>query len=490
MRFPQHAALLAALAFPAIGRLEAQAAAATGPALTLDEAISIARRSNPIYLQTANNRRSADARVRSANGALLPSVSSSFSSNYEKAGTRNFSGTQLAASSDNISSSYSLGLNYAINGATLLQPRAARADRDAVEADIEGAAEGLRAQVTQQYISVLQAEARSDVADTLVATARAQLDLAKAKQTVGSGTILDVRRAEVGLGQAEVTALTARNDIQIELSRLFQLMGVPPTPGARLTTAFPVQEPSFTLDSLISLGRRANPALTALRSRETASEVNVRTQKSQYTPTLSLSTGLGGQAFRYTDSDFLVARAQSGAIEGMAQCQEANVIRSRVNLPTNDCSSLNFTDADAERIRSANNFGFQKSPFGISARLSLPIFDNFSREQQVQEAQVQREDARYAVRARELQVNADVTQAYLNLVTAARTVALQEQNAAKAREELAFAEERYRVGAATFLDVTTSRGTFEQAQMDRINSIYAYHKAFAALENAVGRPLR
>ena len=29
----------------------------------------------------------------------------------------------------------------------------------------------------------------------------------------------------------------------------------------------------------------------------------------------------------------------------------------------------------------------------------------------------------------------------------------------------------------------------EQAQIDRINSVYDYHKAFAALENAVGRPL-
>jgi len=61
---------------------------------------------------------------------------------------------------------------------------------------------------------------------------------------------------------------------------------------------------------------------------------------------------------------------------------------------------------------------------------------------------------------------------------------------ARACAACAFAEERYRVGAATFLDVVTSRGTFEQAQIDRINSVYDYHKAFAALENAVGRPLR
>jgi outer membrane protein TolC len=75
-------------------------------------------------------------------------------------------------------------------------------------------------------------------------------------------------------------------------------------------------------------------------------------------------------------------------------------------------------------------------------------------------------------------------------MAAVQTVALQEQNAARAREELQFAQERYRVGAATFLDVTTSRSSYEQASIDRVNAIYDYHKAFAALESAVGRPLR
>jgi outer membrane protein len=126
----------------------------------------------------------------------------------------------------------------------------------------------------------------------------------------------------------------------------------------------------------------------------------------------------------------------------------------------------------------------------FSAFISMPIFDNLQREQRLQEAIIQRDNAKYSVRARELQLTADVTQAYLNLQTAIKTTQLQEVNAARAREELSFAEERYRVGAATFLDVTTSRGTFEQAQIDRLNAIYDYHRAFAALESAVGRPLR
>lgn len=493
MRSTTHAALAAVVALLLAGGTAHGQAPASDQALTLDEAITLARRNNALYLQTSNRRRVAEAQVRSANGALLPSVSSSFSSAFQKGGTQYFNGTQLNANSDNLSSSYSVGVNYSINGAALFAPRALRANRDAVEADIDDAAEALRQQVTNQYITVLQAQARAAVQDTLAATARAQLDLAKARVSVGSGTVLDVRRAEVAIGQAEVQALTARNAVEVQKLRLFETMGVPAQRSARLATTFAVQEPAFVLDSLLDLARRTNPRLVAHRARERAAEMQVKARKSEYTPTLSLSTGVGGQSFEYTDTEFLVQRGQRNAAQGLAQCEEQNQVRTRVGLARFDCSQFAFTDADVAAVRTANNkfpFNFERSPFGLSARLSLPLFDGFRREQSVEEAQVQREGARHEVRGYELKLNANVTEAYLNLVTAARTVALQEQNAAKAREELAFAEERYRVGAAPFLDVATSRATAAQAQIDRVNSVYDYHKAFAALEIAVGRPLR
>lgn len=461
--------------------------------LTLDEAIAIARRSNPIYLQTANNRRAAEAQVRASDAALLPSVTSSFTADYQKAGTTFFQGSQLGASSDIVSSSYRLGVNYSVNGATFLNRSAARASREATEADISGTGENLRALVTQQYLLVLQTLARADVQDTLVATARAQLELARARTAVGAGTTLDVRRAEVALGQAEVTALTARNNVEIQKLQLFQQLGVEMPLSVRLVTTFPIQQPAFRLDSLLDLARRTNPNLEATRSREHAANVSLRAARSQYTPTLSLQTGWGGQANEYRNPDFLVTRTQQSMARDFASCQLQDEVYTRVGLPTVGCTDYVWTPDLASQIRANNNnfpFNFERSPFALSATISLPIFDRWNRELSIQQAVVQRDDARQVRRARELQTTSDVTQAYLNLVTAARTVTLQEQVAARAREELSFAEERYRVGASTFLDVSTSRATYEQAQVDRVNAIYEYHRAFAALENAVGRPLR
>jgi len=46
------------------------------------------------------------------------------------------------------------------------------------------------------------------------------------------------------------------------------------------------------------------------------------------------------------------------------------------------------------------------------------------------------------------------------------------------------------VGTNTFIDLTTARAEYERAETDRIDAVYEFHRAFAALEAAVGRTLR
>jgi outer membrane protein len=488
------AALAIALTVPTATRAQV-GIVGNGAQLTLDEAIALARQNNPVYLSVTNSRRTADAAVRSAHGAFLPSADANFGTRYTQSGNQVFNGLSFSNSSATVQSYYSLNLNYRINSATFVFPKAAAANREAVEADITGNAEQLRAAVTQQYLTVLQAQARAALQDTLVNTARTQLDLAKAKVAVGSGTALDIRRAEVGLGQAQVALLTARNNVEVEKLRLFQQMGIPQPAGVVLSTEFKVDPPVFSLDSLLELARRQNPAIVALRSRERAADLNTKVARAEYTPTLALSTGWGGNAYQYTNSQYLVDQARNGLLAQQVACIQQDSIRVRVNLPSANCFGPGYqlTDAQAAAIRDRNNqfpFRFARSPLSLTASLSIPLFDNFAREERVQRAEVNRDDAMYNVRAKDLALTADVTQAYLTLATAAQTAALDEQIATKAKEELLYAEERYKVGAATFLDVTTSRDSYERALIDRVNAVYDYHKAFAALENAVGRPLR
>jgi outer membrane protein len=463
--------------------------------LSLEDAITLARRNNPAHLSAINNRRTADAAVRAAQGQLLPNADASFFAQRQQGGRQIFGGTSLGASSDINQSQYQIGIGYRINRATLIAPKLERASRDAVEADIAGSAELLRSNVTQQYLAVLQAQDRASLQDTLLVAAQQQLVLAQARSLVGSGTALDVSRAEVTVGQQQVQVIQARNQVEIEKLRLFQQMGVEQPADVTLTTQFTSLIKPPPLSELLESARKANPVLLALRSRERVGDLNVKRAKSEYSPTLTLSTGISGYTYSYANSNFVIDQANASLAESRSACIRQEEVRAALNLPNDlaGCQGLVLNDQQIAKLRSDNRqfpFNFQNSPRSISATVSLPLFDGFAREQRVQEAQAASDDARFNVRARELALTADVTAAYLTLTTAAKTAELQAQNAAKARLELKFTQDRYRNGAVSLVDVTDARAAFERAESDRINAVFDYHKAFAALESAVGRQLR
>ena len=493
MRIFVSLSLLALSAVSSTG--QAQTSPATGPVLTLDEAVALAVRNNPQYLQTTTQRSRAGAALRSAYGAMLPNVSTDFGSQFREGRKQLFAGQAFGSESNILSSSANLSVNAQLSMNALMGPKQSRANLDAADADVTSSASTLRATVVQQYLSALQAQARAVLQDTLLVSTQAQLDLARARQQVGAATTLDVRRAEVAVGQQRVAVLREGNNVQIELLRLFQQIGVAQPSGVRLVTSFPVDEPKVQLNELLDMARAQNPALVALRSRERSADVGVSRAKSQWTPTLSLQTGIGGFSQQLRDLTGTIDQARSSTIAQQRSCFSTDSLRRGAGLNSilGACNQILFTPGQESAIRNANStfpFSMSRNPITFGAQLSFDVFNGFQREQRIQEAAASRNDARYNVRAQELRLTADVTAAYLNLTTAYQTVRLQEQNQGAAREALALAQERFRVGANTFVDVTQSRSEFERAGTDLINAIYDFHKAYAVLESSVGRSLR
>ncbi|NUQ11809.1 MAG: TolC family protein [Gemmatimonadaceae bacterium] len=465
-----------------------------GPILTLEEAVQLALRNSPTHLRNVSARSRAGTAVRSAYGAWLPQVGSSFSTSFREGGSEIVAGQQFGASNDILNSSYSIGISASFSGRSLMQPRVARAGLDAAEADVTASAAQLRSDVMTQYLNVLQAQAQAALADTLLANAQAQLELNRAREQVGAGTSLQVRQAEVQVGQQRVNVLRQRNAVENQLMLLFQFMGVQRMDGVRLTTTFSVTEPALALDELLGMARRANPALNALRARESAANVQVAQARSQWLPSINFQTGFQGNAYQQTNIEPSIASARLQADAARGRCLSDDSVRVGAGLSARGgCDLIQFTDADADAMRAANQkfpFSFTKSPFGYGVTFSLNLFNGFQREQQIQDAAAFRNEARYSVRAQELQMQTSITSAYRNLITQYQTVQLQEQNRATALQALELAQERYRVGASNFIEVTQARDAFERASNDHINAIYDYHKFYAALELAVGRPLR
>jgi outer membrane protein len=121
--------------------------------------------------------------------------------------------------------------------------------------------------------------------------------------------------------------------------------------------------------------------------------------------------------------------------------------------------------------------------------LSLPLLNGFNREANQVSASVDRDIAVAMAADTRRMVNALVTQQLAVLGTAFQQIGIADENIAAAREDLRVQAERYRVGAATILDLLTSQAALTQAEVNGIQTRFSYLIARAQLEATVGRAL-
>ena len=220
------AAGLSLLAALASAPLNAQQTPPPGPELTLEQAVAAARENNPDMQAQRNDAVASRAAVRNARADFLPSANASAGFGYTASGVQRFGSEVFGERPEYYSSNWSLGLSYDISGAKLMQPRIARAQQAATESRIVGYEANLVMQVKQQYLTVLQAGELSAQAQRELDRTREHERLANARLEVGTGTPLDVRRAQVERGRAEVALVQQQNTYETELLRLGMLMGV------------------------------------------------------------------------------------------------------------------------------------------------------------------------------------------------------------------------------------------------------------------------
>jgi outer membrane protein len=461
--------------------------------LTLSEAVELARQSNPDFLSQENDLTSAQWAVRSAYGDLLPTSSVSMGMGYTASGERRFGTVGLGEQPAMYSSNYNLGLSYSLNGARLLEPTRARAQQRATEARVQGVGQQLDANVRRGYLAVLQADAAAVQATQEVERTAQHIRLAEARLEVGTGTILDLRRAEVQHGQAEVRVVQAENTAAAERLSLGRLLGVPLTADVRLTSEFELFQPSWDRDEIVTLAIANNPVLRAARAQEEATATMRRVARSEYLPSLSASLGFRGDLAQAATIDPLVQGEMAAAERNRQSCIDQNQIRQTAGLPPVACPGPVDQGEIENRLRAQHSgfpFDYTRQPMTASLSISLPLFTGLNRQQRVEEANLAVDDARHAVRAEELRVMAEAETLLRNVAAAYRTAQLQARVRATAGEELRLAQEQFRSGLATSVEVTDAQTNLGEAERAEIAAVYDYHQSLAALEALVGAPLR
>jgi outer membrane protein len=485
------------LAVPAVAQTPQQPAT-----LTLQQALDLARRNNPQYRQTVNDEADADWGAREAYASFLPNVNVNTGGQYQASGTPrlgNLSAADLGLSQSpaRYSSYYGIGLNMSLSGQTFYRAKQQVANQRATEARIAAAGFTLESNVTRQYLAALRQRDNVEIARTAVEVAEESRKLTEARQQAGAATRIELSQAEVARGRAEVALIQAQNAYDTERLRLMQQLGVELNADVDLTSTFAVFEPTWSQEELLAMSLRSHPQLEAARRAEAAASAASKAQWSTYLPSLNLSGNFSGYISKIGSSGYVIDQAKNSAQNRVDNCESQNALNARLTSPLpgwpKDCSTFAYTDQMGREALAANNlfpFNYVTSPATFSLSVSLPLFDGFSRERQVQAARAQADDARHQRRADELTLRTDVVTNLLALRAAWRTVQLEEKNAATAAESLQLQQERYRLGAGTILELTTAQDTRARADWARLAAIYTFHETLAALEAAVGTSLR
>lgn len=411
--------------------------------ISLAEVVALAQRNAPAVIQAQGQQRNSAAGVRSAYGAFIPSVNVSASANrqvpVQSGRTRVENGQVVTLSPEpwSYNAGYGLSVNLFDGGARFFDLKQAKAQASAAGANL----------VTQRYSAVLAAQQQFFnvlAARESQAAARAQLELAEQQLKTSvlqlqarTVTRSDSLRAEIQLHNAHLATLQAQNDLELSEASLTRAVGTP----YRVTAApdDSLDRPGLALDdaTLAALTARS-PAIEEATASLEAARAALRSTWTSYLPSITASYSRNGSG---ASSDFSLAAdgyAYSGAVR---------------------------------------------------LSLSLPVFDQFQRSQQVTQAEVSRDNAQAALRDARLEATESLTRSLGAFHTAEERVATQLTTLQAADEDLRVQKEKYALGTSTLLDVLTSQSTLDQARRDLIQARYDQRVAKAQLEALVGRSL-
>jgi outer membrane protein len=411
--------------------------------ISLDEAIALARRNAPAIVQAMGQQRSASAGVRSAYARFLPSFSLSSGSTRQlpAQGARTVieNGQVVILPSQPWSTNIGMGANVTLfaGGRQIFDVRQAHAQADAAESDLVQQTFAVRLAVQQQYFDALAALESEATARAQVEQARQQYRASILRMRARTATRSDSLRAEIQIRNAQIALLQARSDLELANARLTRLVAtLYPVTAASTDT---LDRPGLLLgDAEIRSLARSGPLVRQAESAVHSARASRNSAWTFYLPTLSASYSRGG----------------SGVSPGFSPLS----------------GDLTYSGA-------------------LRFSVSLPVFDQLQREEQVTRSQAGLESAEAQLRDALFAAHEIAVQGLGTFHTAEQREAAQVLTVAAAEEDLRVQQQRYAVGESTLLDVLASQSLLDQARHDLIRARYDRRVARAQLEALLGRAL-
>ena len=283
------------------------------------------------------------------------------------------------------------------------------------------------------YYDVLVNQELTRVAHERANRARQGLEVARARVASGAVVQTDSLQLVLEVTRADVEGLRRRNALTTARLELGRRVGADGAVDAEPLDTAPAPALPITMAEAVRAGLDQGPQYRAARARERSADADVRSQRSDYLPTLTVA--------------------------GLHQRYDTEIFPGAANI-----SSVTFS-------------------------LSFPLWNNGQREIQVSRARVNRDVARAIRQDLERQVRRDVTAAYDAYDASRAAVELALVGVNVARENYRMQEMRYRAGASAILDLLDAQVNVAQAEADLVEARYVTRRALAGLEAILGRRL-
>lgn len=419
--------------------------------LSLDEAIKIALQKNPNLIKLQNSLSGNQTQLKNAYGELLPSLGAQASWSWQRiddAGSqqRNFLGEIVTIPPSTVENrSYSAGIGGNVmlfNGlANYANINLQKDNLKATEYNIAKLKQNIVYQTSDFFYSVLNAEELMKVREENLKYFQKFYESVNERNKLGLVPVADVYSAQVQLGNAELALIQAQNDYDKLKNGLLTYLALNVMDDYQLVDPFAKDktvDPNSYLKNFEDIQTLVNVALDNrfdFKSQQLlvkAAESNLTIAKSGIFPTLSADYSYG-----------------SGAID--------------------------------------INKMFDRKSFRVGMTLSIPIFSNFSTENQIQQAEINKMNQHEDLLSLERQIKIEIKQGYNDLIAAKKSLDVASKNVLAAEENRKINLERYNLGSATILEVLQSDRDYIDAIRNKINNVYDFYRKYDNLNNVIGR---
>lgn len=275
------------------------------------------------------------------------------------------------------------------------------------------------ADVMKVYYDISRQQQQLKAVEEQMRLSSERLKLAQYKFDIGTGTKSDALQAQVDYNAQKSQQLTQQTAIIKLKEQLNNLLALSPTNNFTVLDTIPLHT-SLTLDSIQGALPTTNPQLLLAQKSVDIAGLALRERRAERFPTISFNSAY-------------------------------NFSRTNNNTVINQFQPL-FNQ----------NHGFN---YGFSA--TIPIFNGYSTRRNIRAAELDIEYQQLLYKRNLAQLTTDVSTAYRDYSLYQQTLALEEDNIKLVRENLFIAQERYRLGVSTFLEMRTA----EQSLADATNRL-------------------